>query len=133
MDYMQILDFAASQNWVALGINLILSTIVGGIVIIILLAIAGRAFKESPKLPNAFLMVLLINIINLFGILAFLSPYVPSAGLILPVLIWIVFTKLFFSEMKLWHAILVGIAGYGLSIFLIPMLVSSFSAFIPAF
>lgn len=126
-----ILGIATSQDWIALGLNLFLSTIIGGIVIIILLFIVTRAFGEQVKLPNAFIMVLLINSINLFGILAFLSPTFPLAGLLLPVLIWIVFTKAFFSELVWWHAVLIGIIGYALSIFLIPNLVVAFSGFLP--
>jgi len=128
----QILGFATSQNWLALGINLILSTIIGGIVIIILLAIAGRAFGEQLKLPNAFLMVLLINVINFFGILGFLASTVPLLALFLPIVIWIGFTKAFFSDMVWWHAVVVGMVGYALSIFVIPNLVGYFGGFLPA-
>lgn len=131
--YDQILGISTSQDWAALGINLLLSTLIGGIVIIALLAIASRAFGDRIKLPNAFLMVLLINLINLFGILAFLSPLVPMAGLILPVLVWILLTKAFFSEMSWKHALIIGIIGYALSILLIPNLVGYFSAYIPSF
>ena len=127
----QILSLATSRDWAALGLNLILSTIVGGIVIVILLAVFSKAWKEQMKYQNAFLMVLLINIINMFGILALLSPIVPALSLFLPLLIWIGFAKGFFAEMKWWHAIVLGIIGYGLSIFLIPSLTGAASGFIP--
>ena len=126
----QILGIASSQNWLALGINLILATIIGGIVVIILLAVAGRAFGERVKYQNAFLMVFIINIINLFGILAFLS-FLGPLIIILPAVIWIVFTKAFFSEMVLWHAVVIGIVGYALSIFLIPNIVAGLGAYLP--
>ena len=87
-----ILATASSQAWVLLGVNLILSTIVGGIVMIILLAVFSKVWKEKPKYQNAFLMVLLINIINIFGILALLN-LSPTAGLVFPIIIWIIFTK----------------------------------------
>ena len=128
----QILSLATSRDWAALGLNLILSTIVGGIVIVILLAIFSKAWKEQVKYQNAFLMVILINIINLFGVIGFLSPYIPAAlSLFLPLLIWIGFAKGFFAEMKWWQAIVLGIIGYGLSIFLIPSLTAAASGFIP--
>lgn len=128
----KILALATSRDWAALGINLILSTIIGGIIIAILLAIFSKAWKEQVKYQNAFLMVLLINIINLFGVIGFLSPFVPAAlSLFVPLLIWIGFAKIFFPQMVWWHAIVLGAIGYGLSIFLIPSLTSAVSGAVP--
>lgn len=129
----QILNIATSRNWALMGINLLLSTIIGGIVIIILLSIFGKIWKESLKVQNAFLMVLLINIINIFGILVVFSPSIPAAGLLLPLLVWIGFTKLFFHQMKWWHAAVAGMVGYALSIFIIPSIVASFIGIVPSF
>ena len=128
----QILGLALSRDWLVLSINLILSTIIGGIVITVLVATAGRAFREQVKYQNAFLMVFVINLISFLGILA-LAPSFPLAALVLPVLIWIGLTKAFFSQMSILHAVIVGLVGYGLSIFLIPNLVGLVSGFIPQF
>src|SRR3989338_4420646 len=99
----QILDIATSRDWMLLGINLLVSTLVGGIVIIVLLSILSRVWKEQLKVSNAFLMVFLINIINIFGITALVS-FLPGIILLLvPLLIWIGFTKVFFPELSLIH------------------------------
>jgi len=121
---------------ITLAINLILSTIIGGIVLLILVEIFGKKFKEKVHPANAFLVVLIINIINLLGIVALISPFtsfIPMVTWILPALIWIVLIKLFFKEMKFTHAILVGIIGFVLSMFLIPYLVAMASGFVPSF
>ncbi len=131
--YDQILGVASSQDWVSLGLNVILSTLIGGLVIIALVAVLSRLWKEEAKLPNAFLMVLLISAISMFGFLGILYPYMPGLALYLPVLVWLLLTKLFFPQMKWWHTIVVGLAGYALSILLIPNLVGMFSGFLPSF
>ena len=123
-------------NPITLAINLILSTVIGGIVLLVIVEIFGKKFKEKIHPANAFLVVLIINIINLIGVTAFIMPMlssIPFLAVILPVIIWIVLIKLFFKEMKFTHAILVGIVGYALSIFLIPILVGMASGFVPSF
>jgi len=126
-----ILGFATSQNWLALGINLILSTIIGGIVIVILLTILSKVWSDQVKVTNAFIMVLVINVINLVGVIGLLSPIVPMVGLILPLIIWIVLSKVFFSQMSWIHAFITGVVGFGLSIVLFPMLTGLVTGFIP--
>lgn len=130
MGYEDILNLATSQNWIALAINLILSTIVGGLVILILLAIVTKKTNEKVNLANAFLMVLIINLINIFGIIALMSGFLGSIAILLPIIIWILFMKLFFSEMSWPHILIVGIVGYGLSIFVIPTLVGIVSGYV---
>lgn len=123
-------------NPLTLGINLILSTIVGGVVLLLLVEIFGMKFKESVQPVNAFLVVLIINIINLLGVTALILPYIsflPFIGVLLPVIIWIVLIKIFFKEMKITHAILVGIVGWLTSMLLIPYLVGIASGFVPSF
>lgn len=123
-------------NPIMLAINLILSTIIGGVVLLILVEVFGKKFKEKVHPANAFLVVLIINIINLVGVTALIMPYisfVPFLGVILPALIWIILIKLFFKEMKFTHAVLVGIIGFALSMLLIPYLVKMASGFVPAF
>jgi hypothetical protein len=123
-------------NPIPLAITLILSTLIGGIVLLILVEILGKKFKEKIHPANAFLVVLIINIINQLGIIALISPFIsfiPMVTWILPALIWIVLIKMFFKEMKFTHAILVGIIGFILSMLLIPYLVGMASGFVPSF
>lgn len=123
-------------NPITLAINIILSTIIGGIVLLILVEIIGKKFSEEVHPANAFLVVLIINLINILGVLAFITPYisfVPFLPVILPILIWIVMIKIFFKEMSILHAVILGVIGWLLSIFLIPYLVGIASGFIPSF
>ena len=127
------MDFA---HPITLAINLILSTIIGGIVLLILVEIFEMKFKEKVKLVNAFLVVLVINVINLLGVTALILPYIsfiPYLAVILPALIWIVLIKMFFREMKLSHALMVGVVGYFISLFVVPYLVGMAVGFMPGF
>ncbi len=129
-----IYGLASSQGitgWMSLGINLIVSTIVGGVVILILLEAISKAWGERVKPVNAFLLVLVINLVNLLGIMAFVAPYVPYAGYVLPIIVWIVLVKVFFGEMGMKHAVITGIVGYIISILLIPSLVAMVSGYLP--
>jgi len=115
-----------SNDPIGLAINILLSTLIGGIVLLVLVEIIGKKFSEKINPINAFLAMLVINIINFLGILGFLTPYIsgiPFLYMILPVVVWIVLMKVFFRDMKIMHAVLVGIIGYFLSIFVIPMIV----------
>lgn len=123
-------------NPITLAINIIVSTIIGGIVLLILVEIIGKKFSEEVHPVNAFLVVLIINLINILGVLGLITPYIsfiPFLPVILPVLVWIILIKLFFSEMSILHAIIVGVVGWLLSIFLIPYLVGIASGFMPSF
>ena len=137
LDLNAIYGVASSQSysyWIGLGINLILSTIIGGIVLIIVLELFSKKFNEPIKPVNAFLVVLLVNIINMFGIMGLLLPYIaaiPYVGIILPVLIWIVFIKAFFGEMSFPHAVIIGVIFYVITLYVLPYLTGIVSAFIP--
>ncbi|MEE9323498.1 MAG: hypothetical protein V3U72_03040 [Candidatus Aenigmarchaeota archaeon] len=123
-------------NPITLAINVIVSTIIGGIVFLILVEIIGKKFSEEVHPVNAFLVVLIINLVNFLGVLGFIIPYisfVPFLPVILPVLIWIILVKVFFKEMSILHAVILGVVGWLLSIFLIPYLVGIASGFIPSF
>ncbi len=132
-------DFATSQSfdyWIGLGINIIISTIIGGIVLLIILGIFSRKFGLSIQIGNAFLLVLIANIINFFGVMGLILPFVlsvPFVALILPVLIWIILLKLFFRDMKLIYAVIIGIVFYFLTIALIPLFVAMVMGYIPSF
>ena len=72
LDLNAIYGLASSQSytyWIGLGINIILSTIIGGIILIVVLEIFSKAFKEPVKPANAFLAVLVVSIINNIGIM----------------------------------------------------------------
>lgn len=133
-----ISDFAMSQNfsyWLNLGIDVLLSTIVGGLVMVVILEAVSRGWGEPVRAANAFLLVLLVKIINIF-VLGFLISYVafiPFSYILIPLLIWIGLVKLFFSEMSALHAVIVGVVGFAVSIILIPSLVGIVAQFIPSF
>jgi hypothetical protein len=118
-----------ASNPIGLAISILLSTLIGGIVLLVLVEVIGKKFSEKINPINAFLAMLVINLINLLGILGFLTPYIAGIPfsyiivIILPAVIWIVLMKVFFHDMKIMHAVLVGIIGYFLSIFVIPMIV----------
>ncbi len=119
---------------ITLAINIIFSTIVGGLVLLILLEIVGKHFSEEVKPMNAFLLVLVINIINLpiiFGLLTSFVSFIPFLPIILPVLIWIILVKFFFGELAISHAVLVGVIGYLLTLFVLPYLIAIVMGFLP--
>ncbi|RLF26120.1 MAG: hypothetical protein DRN05_07480, partial [Thermoplasmata archaeon] len=124
-----MLDLATSQSygyWISLGINFILSTIVGGILLVIIVEIFSHKFGESVKPANSFLVVLVANLINFFGIMGLLVSFlavIPFIGIILPVVVWIVLIKAFFGEMAMLHAAIVGVVFFVLTIFVIPSVI----------
>lgn len=119
---------------ITLAVNIILSTLIGGIVLLILLEIVGKHFSEEVSPTNAFLLVLLINIINLpviFGLLTSFVSFIPFLPVILPILIWIILVKFFFKELAMTHAVLVGVIGYFLTLFVVPYLIGLVMGFLP--
>ncbi len=125
---------ATSQSWtywLQLGVNVILGTLIGGLVLIAILKVVSKAFGESVRIANAFLLVLIVNIISLFGVIGFLAAPLPAVAFILPLLLWIGLTKLFFSELRWPHVLVAAIAGYLVSILLVPALTATVAGFIP--
>ena len=124
-------------NPIGLATNLILSTIVGGIVILIVVEIFAKKFAEEANPMHAFLLALVVNIINLPIIMGLLYTFVtaiPFLGVLtglLPVIIWIVLTKLLFKDLHMLHVLIIAVLCYALSIFLIPALVGMVAGFIP--
>jgi|YelNatPaOPRAMG01_1025707.scaffolds.fasta_scaffold147977_2 hypothetical protein len=116
-----------------IGINLILSTLIGGIVMLIVLEIIAKEFHESVNPMHAFLLVLLINIINIVGLLGIVASLIsfPLIWIILPIVIWIVLVKLLFRDLKISHVLIVAIIGYIITIYLIPYIVGFVRSFIP--
>lgn len=133
-----ILASLSLGNPIALLVNLIVSTIVGGIVFLVVVVVFAKAFSEEAPVARAFGVVLIINLINIFGILSLITPFlaaIPFAGyamLILPLLIWIGLVKAFFGEMETSHIAAIGVVGYVLSILIIPLLVGIVQGFLPA-
>ena len=128
------LDFG---NPIGLATNLILSTIVGGIVILVVVEILAKKFSEEVNPLHAFMLALCINIINLpiiMGLLYTFISFIPLMGLIagfLPIIIWIVLTKLFFRDMSIMPVLIIAVLGYFLSMFVIPLLVNMVAGYIP--
>lgn len=124
-------------NPIGLATNIILSTIVGGIVILIVVEIFARKSSVSVNPMYAFLLALVTSIINIFGIMPFLGQFIamiPLLGvvvLVLPVLVWIILVRLFFRELEMLHVLIIGVICYFLSIYLIPLLAGMVSGFIP--
>jgi len=123
-------------GWINMGINLIASTIVGGIVLILILETFGKAWHERIPVARAFLVVLVINLITQFGIVGLVSGFLPgiaAASIIVNLLLWIGLIKLFFSQMKLTHAAIVGIIGYIVSLVIVPVIVGMVLGLVPSF
>jgi len=133
-DPQAIFAFANTQTaggWLGIGIDLILSTLVGGIVLIILAEVFSHAFGESIKPQNAFLISLIGNIVNLAIVIFGFAISVPMAGVLVPLLVWFILMKAFFKGMKIFHTFLVALIFFMLTILLIPTLVSMVMGFIP--
>lgn len=129
-----VLEVATSQGasgWVNLGINVIISTIIGGLVLVAVMKVVEYEWGEGFGLGNAFIVVLIINAINIFGIIRYLTTYIPMGALVLPILIWVALIKAFFQDLTWKHALIVGVVGWILSIFIVPYLTGFVYGFIP--
>jgi hypothetical protein len=134
-------DFVTSlgvtfENPITMLVNIILSTVIMGIILLIIVEIIGKQFSEEVNPIHAFLVALVINIINIpiiFGLISSFVSFIPFLPIILPLIIWIIVVKLFFRDMEMLHAVIVGVIGFVLSIFLIPYLVDMVGGFIPSF
>ena len=113
--------------WMNLIASLVLSTIVGGILLIIVLGVFNRIYGEMLDYKRAFLVVFIVNLINFVGIVGFLTPYiagVPFIGLVLPLIIWIVLLKVFFEDLSFIHTLIVGAVFFALTIIAVPYIIS---------
>lgn len=121
------------EFWTTIIANFVLSTIVGGTVLIIVLGVFNRMYGEMLDYKRAFMTVLVVNLINLVGIVGFLTPYVagvPYIGLVLPLLIWVIMLKVFFEDMSFLHTVIVGVVFFALTIIAIPYLVGMAGSYI---
>ncbi len=132
-----IANFFASENIsyaASLFANLVISTIIGGLILAVIVKIIGKEWGENVSALNAFALVLIINLINIFGIVGIIGTYIafiPYMLLILPLIIWIALVKLFFGEMTNLHIVIVAVIGYAVSIFLVPYMVAMLLPLIP--
>jgi hypothetical protein len=136
LDFSSVAQLAGSNSggfWASVIINLLVSTAVGGLVLIIILMLFNRVYGEMLVLKRAFLAVLVVNVINFVGIIGILSPLlagVPLLGIILPLLMWIVILKLFFEDMSMIHVIIVAAVFFALTIIALPYLTAKVMSFI---
>jgi hypothetical protein len=132
-DILSTLGTFSMTDPISMGINLILSTLVGGLVMLLVLEIIAKEFHESVNPMHAFLLVLVINIINIVGLMGIVAGFLPLQYIyhVLAIVIWFALVKLLFKELKITHVIIVGIVGYVLTIYVIPLLVGFVRPFIP--
>jgi len=125
----------SAGEWVSLGIYLIVSILASGIILAVLLKILGSVWGEEYDMGKAFIVAIVISFINFFGMglvgpyISFIPPQIFSA------LIWILFIKLFISEISWSKAVIAGAIGFVLSIIVAPLLsgliVGAVSSFLP--
>ena len=134
-----VFNLATGQGfgtWINMGINLIASTIIGGIVLIIILATVGKAWHENVPMARSFFVVFVINLITQFGIVGLITGFLPGiamASIIVNLLLWIGLIKVFFGQMKMSHAAVVGVIGYVVSLIIVPMILGMVLGLVPAF
>lgn len=125
------LSAAGFESWITLGVNIILSTIVGGAVLAFIAVIIGKKYNEEVNAGSAFLMSIVVNAINFFGVIGILGSFVPMLGLFLPLLVWIALSKFFFSGMRFTHTLIIAVIGFALTIFVVPSLTASLMTMLP--
>ncbi len=122
----QLASTNATGFWITIIINLVISTLVGGIVLILVLMAFNRMYGEMLVLKRAFVVVFIVNVINFVGVVGFLIPVIagiPFIGIILPLLIWVAMLKVFFEDLSILHALIVGAVFFVLTIVAVPYLV----------
>ncbi len=122
----QLASANATGFWITIIINLVISTVVGGIVLIFVLMAFNRMYGEMLVLKRAFVVVFIVNLINFVGVVGFLTPLIagiPFIGIILPLLIWVVMLKVFFEDMSILHALVVGAVFFVLTLIVIPWII----------
>ena len=134
-----VFNLAAGQgfgSWINMGINLIASTLIGGIVLILILETFGKAWHEKVPIGRAFFVILVINLITQFGIVGLIASLVAGLAafaLVVNLLLWIGLIKLFVSAMKILHATIIGIVGYAVALIIIPIILGIVLGLVPAF
>lgn len=119
------------SNPITLGLNIILSTLIGGIVFLIVVKLISKSFHENAKSWHAFVVVFVINLINMFGLINLVPVISAAPAFVIQVIIWIVLSKLAFMDLSFKHAIVVGIVGFIVSMLILPYLVGIASYYLP--
>jgi hypothetical protein len=120
--FANIATASSAGEWISLGIYFIVSIIASGIILAILLKILGSVWGEEYDLGRAFIIALIISVINFFG-MGLIGPYISFLPpQIFPAIIWIVLIKLFIGAISWPRAIIAGAIGFVLSIVVAPMI-----------
>lgn len=129
-----IFDIATSANpgeWLSFGIGLLLSTIVSGLLFVLVLYFVGKEWHEGTNPAYAFLVVFIINAVSRLGVIQSLLSPLGYLGINLGfLLLWILLSKLFFREMEMKHAAILGALGFVANYIAIVYVLPSFQAFI---
>jgi hypothetical protein len=121
----------AIDPWVSIAVELVVGTIIGGILLINVLGVFNKIYGDILEYKRSFLVVGVANMINLVGLRGFISPMLkelPAAEAIveyaIPAVIWVFLLKVFFEDMNLTHATVVGIVFFGITLILVPTYVN---------
>lgn len=126
-----ITNLVSFSNPIGLIISIVVSTVVGGIVYLIIAKLIGGRLRDSISVGKIFTLVFVINLINMFGLLGFVLGYVSFLPLIIvQILVWVLLTKVFLA-VPFTHAGLIGVVGYLISGFAVPALLPMVSGLIP--
>ena len=98
----------SAMGWINIAINIVLSTIVGGIVLLIVMEALSKAWGENVSIGKCFTFVLIISL-----------------------LLWVGFMKLFFGDLSMAHAAIAGVIGFVLSMFVVPIITGLVLGFLP--
>ncbi len=125
------------QSWIMLGIDVIVSTIIGGFILLLIVELFSHKFNEPIKPGNAFLVVLIANVINFLGIIGILGMVLPGillngfGGIALNFLVWLGLLKGFFADMGWAHVLIIALVMLGASVMITPLLSGIIMQFIP--
>jgi hypothetical protein len=112
----------SAGDWISLGVYLIVSILVSGIILVVLLKILGMVWGDTYDVGRGFIVAIIISLINFFG-MGFIGPFLgPVPPQLVSAVIWIVLIKLFITEMPITKAIIAGAIGFVLSIVIAPLL-----------
>lgn len=121
-----ILQFSGMNDalgWIGVGVGLLVNILVGGIVLIIILELFGRHWGEHVTPVNAFFVVLIATLVNMFGVTGVLAAMIPLGfwgSLVISFVVWFVLIKAFFSDLEIKHAAIVAVVVIAVNMLLLP-------------
>ena len=136
---LQPLIGSGTSYWLNLAIGMLVSTIVSGIILVIVIQVMKRKWSMDVKIINTFTMVLVASIIFYLGLIGFISPLIvamPMASVViyaLPVLVWVLLAFMFFRQMPFLAMVIFAVLGYVITTFVSPQLVVYVLAYAPHF